>query len=105
MTKYNIEFAHIYADKNFGDEQERSINVLKSLIKELEFQKSEFVTCILIDEVSPSLCKFKNILLIDSRGLCILIARILAICSPLLSSFKTSIDNLLLVKNSISSLL
>src|SRR3989344_1890712 len=53
MTKYNIEFAHIYADKNFGDEQERSINVLKSLIKELEFQKSEFVTCILIDEVSP----------------------------------------------------
>jgi|SRR3989338_2056793 len=53
MIKYNIEFAHIYADKRFSDEQERSINVLKSLIKELESKKSQFVTCILLDEISP----------------------------------------------------
>lgn len=50
---YNIEFAHVYADKKFGEEQEKSINILKKTIKKLSGLNKSFVTCILLDEYSP----------------------------------------------------
>lgn len=58
MMKYNIEFAHIYADKEFGPEQESSIAVLKTVIARM---KEPFVTCILVDELSSQ----KNSLDVD----------------------------------------
>ena len=53
MVDYNIEFAHIYADKEFGDEQRKSINFLKKTIENLKRKNKSFVTCILIDEINP----------------------------------------------------
>lgn len=53
MVDYNVEFAHIYADKEFGDEQRKSIDLLKLVIKDLQKKNKSFVTCILIDEISP----------------------------------------------------
>jgi hypothetical protein len=51
MQDYNIEFAHIYADKKFGEEQQKSIEILKKTLKKLK--NNSIVTCILIDEISP----------------------------------------------------
>ena len=56
MEDYNIEFAHIYADKGFGKEQLESVSRLKEVIKELKKKKRTFQTVILIDEYSPTSC-------------------------------------------------
>ncbi len=53
VNDYNIEFAHIYADKEFGKEQEKSIEILKKITEDLTSRDKTFVTCILIDEFSP----------------------------------------------------
>ncbi len=50
MNDYNIEFAHIYADQMFGEEQHKSIAKLKTLIKRLQQKKKSFTTTLLIDE-------------------------------------------------------
>lgn len=53
MVDYNIEFAHIYADDKFGDEQIKSIKLLNRLVKDLKLRKKSYSTVILIDEFSP----------------------------------------------------
>src|SRR3989344_9564234 len=58
MKDYHIEFAHIYADERFGDEQKQSIVCLKKRIAEIKKNKKSYSTSILIDEFNPE----KNIL-------------------------------------------
>ena len=50
---YNIEFAHIYADEEFGKEQIKSIEILKKIIDKLQKQNKSFVVSLLIDEFHP----------------------------------------------------
>ncbi|MDD4333052.1 MAG: hypothetical protein PHT51_02970 [Patescibacteria group bacterium] len=50
---YNLEFAHIYADEEFGLEQLKSLEVLKKVISKLKKENKTFVTSILIDEFHP----------------------------------------------------
>ncbi len=50
---YNIEYAHIYRDKNFGVEQKKSIEILHDTIKSLQKLKKSYVLCVLIDEYNP----------------------------------------------------
>ena len=52
-VEYNIEFAHIYADQKFGNEQIRSIEILRDLINSLRKQGKSFVTTVLIDDYNP----------------------------------------------------
>ena len=52
-VEYNIEFAHIYADQKFGNEQIRSIEILRDLINSLQKQGKSFVTTVLIDDYNP----------------------------------------------------
>lgn len=47
---YNIEFAHIYADEILGEEQIRSIKILKQVIKKLNKQNKKYVLSILVDD-------------------------------------------------------
>lgn len=60
MVDYNIEFAHIYADKKFGKEQERSINLLKKNILKCLKSRHTFSCCILIDEYNPKIKRLKT---------------------------------------------
>lgn len=53
-SDYSIEFAHIYADEVFGDEQAKSIDIAKEVIESLKEQRRSFVTSILIDDYNPS---------------------------------------------------
>lgn len=46
-----VEFAHIYADSLFGDEQDLSINVMKKYLDEQSTPSSLVVSAILIDEL------------------------------------------------------
>jgi len=48
---YNIEFAHIYADKSYGEEQAKSIDVLKEFLGKIK--EKNYVTVVLIDDFSP----------------------------------------------------
>ncbi len=57
---YNIEFAHIYADEQFGDEQIRSIKVLKKVISNLNKNNKSFVISVLIDEFHPVVFKLNE---------------------------------------------
>lgn len=61
MIEYNIEFAHIYSDKKFGKEQEKSIKILKKKIIKFLKKDKTYSTCVLIDEYNPE----KNTLTID----------------------------------------
>jgi hypothetical protein len=54
MNDFNIEFAHIYSDQDFGTEQAKSVTRLKKVIKELKRDGKSFVTVVLIDEYSPA---------------------------------------------------
>ena len=60
MLDYNIEFAHIYADEKLGDEQFKSIELLKKVIKKLEKENKTFSISILIDEFHPVVFKLKK---------------------------------------------
>ena len=50
---YNIEYAHIYADKDLGKEQKQSIKELHRAIKRLKRLKKSYVLSVLIDEYNP----------------------------------------------------
>ncbi|MBU0894538.1 MAG: hypothetical protein KKF48_01095 [Nanoarchaeota archaeon] len=51
---YNIEYAHVYSDEEgLSDEQLRSIEVVKKLVKKLEKQGKTYVLTFLIDEYHP----------------------------------------------------
>ncbi len=51
---YNIEYAHIYADKLFGKEQQKSIKELRKTVNRLKRLNKNYVLTVLIDEYSPS---------------------------------------------------
>ena len=51
---YNIEFSHIYSDETFGDEQLRSMQILKKVVSNMEKENKTFVVSILIDEFHPT---------------------------------------------------
>jgi len=48
---YNIEFAHIYADKSYGEEQANSIKALKKFLEKIKGKT--YVTVVLIDDFNP----------------------------------------------------
>ncbi|NTU69848.1 hypothetical protein HGB13_03455 [bacterium] len=50
--KYNIEFAHIYADDVFNEEHIESVNILNKIIND-RLKEHEYVTTVLIDEYNP----------------------------------------------------
>lgn len=54
---YNIEFAHIYADEEFGEEQLKSMEILKKIILKLKKAGKTVVISILIDEFHPVVFK------------------------------------------------
>ena len=56
MNEFNVEFAHIYADQEFGQEQIKSILKLKKVVQELQKKKKSFSSVVLIDEYSPPVC-------------------------------------------------
>ena len=57
---YNIEFAHIYADEEFGEEQAKSIDIVKTVISNLKKSNKSFVTSVLIDEFHPVVFKLNE---------------------------------------------
>lgn len=57
---YNIEFAHIYADEQFGNEQIKSIEILKKVISNLNTANKSFVISVLIDEFHPVVFKLNE---------------------------------------------
>lgn len=54
MTDYNIEYAHIYTDERFGEEQEKGVKELHKIITKLKKLNSNYVTTILIDDFNPT---------------------------------------------------
>jgi len=57
---YNIEFAHMYADESFGDEQIKSIEILKKITSRLKKENKTFVISFLIDEFHPTVFKLNE---------------------------------------------
>lgn len=53
-TDYNIEYAHIYTNEQFGAEQKKSIKELKKIIEQLEMANETYVLTVLIDDYNPS---------------------------------------------------
>jgi hypothetical protein len=54
MNNYGIEYAHIYTDQSFGNEQIRGINELNNLEKRLREKELSTSRLILIDDYSPA---------------------------------------------------
>jgi hypothetical protein len=50
---FHIEFSHIYADEEFGEEQISGILKLKEVIENLKAEGKTFITSILIDDFNP----------------------------------------------------
>lgn len=50
---YNIEYAHIYIDRQPGQEHLKSISVLKRIKSEIERESKSYVTSIMIDDYNP----------------------------------------------------
>lgn len=57
-VNYNIEFAHIYSDEKIGEEQLKSAEVVKNLVKKLNKQSKTYTLCVLIDEYHPVYSNF-----------------------------------------------
>jgi len=57
-VNYNIEFAHIYSDEKIGEEQLKSAEVVKDLVKKLDKESKTYTLCILIDEYHPVYSNF-----------------------------------------------
>lgn len=57
---YNIEFAHIYADDSFKEEQAKSIIILKEAISQVKEQNKSFVISNLLDDSHPPVFKLEN---------------------------------------------
>ena len=51
--KYNIEYAHIYADERFNQEHEKSVARLKQIFGELSLKPRDYTLSVLIDEYNP----------------------------------------------------
>lgn len=50
---YNIEYAHIYTDETFGEEQIKSIELLKKIIIKLNKLNKSYTLTVLIDDYNP----------------------------------------------------
>lgn len=50
MNDVSVEFCHIYQDKRFGEEQKRSISLLKNILHELETKQKTYITSVLVDD-------------------------------------------------------
>lgn len=50
-SDYNIEFGHIYANQEFGEEQIKSIKILQKLLEDIKSKGQVFVTSVLVDEL------------------------------------------------------
>lgn len=66
MNDYNIEFSHIYADEEFGEEQEKSIILLKGLIKKIKSNK--ITTSVIIDDYNPKIKILREEELLDKMA-------------------------------------
>ena len=53
IPDYNLEFAHIYADEQFGPEQAKGLARANEIIAKLSAEGKTFVTSVLIDEFNP----------------------------------------------------
>ena len=53
-VSYNIEFAHIYADEGFNEEQRKSIDVAKKIISKIREKGNTYCCTILIDDYHPT---------------------------------------------------
>lgn len=51
---YSIEYAHIYVDKLFGEEQKKSLQELQRLIDKLDKKKQSYTLTVLIDDYNPT---------------------------------------------------
>lgn len=58
FVDYNIEYAHIYSDEEFGAEQIAAIVKAKEVIVNLERQNKTYSLTVLIDEYHPNKTKF-----------------------------------------------
>jgi hypothetical protein len=58
FVDYNIEYAHIYSDQDFNNEQIASINKTKEVINGLEKHKKTYSLVVLIDDYHPDQIKF-----------------------------------------------
>jgi hypothetical protein len=65
---YNIEYAHIYADKSFGNEQIKSVEKLKKVTTELDKKKKSYVSVVLIDDYNPEKCSLDNKKFLERLG-------------------------------------
>lgn len=65
IPDYNIEFSHIYADEEFGEEQIKSIEILKDVTSKLKSKGKNFVTCVMIDDFNPVIFKLDDKKVID----------------------------------------
>lgn len=53
IVDYNLEFAHIYADEQFGPEQAKGLVRANEVMARLSAAGKTFVTSVLIDEFNP----------------------------------------------------
>lgn len=65
---FNIEFAHIYADQEFGKEQLKSIEITRKIISDLESKNKTYCCTILIDDYHPAFSKLDVKKLISKIG-------------------------------------
>lgn len=54
IADYNLEFAHIYADEQFGPEQAKGMACANEVMTRLSAAGKTFVTSVLIDEFNPA---------------------------------------------------
>ena len=54
IADYNLEFAHIYADEQFGPEQAKGVACANEVMTRLSAAGKTFVTTVLIDEFNPA---------------------------------------------------
>ena len=54
IPDYNLEFAHIYADEQFGPEQAKSVACANEVMTRLSAAGKTFVTSVLIDDFNPA---------------------------------------------------
>ena len=54
MTKYSIEFAHIYLNQSIGKEHERSVRLFHKLANELHKKEEDFSSLVLVDDYNAT---------------------------------------------------
>ena len=66
MNDVSVEFCHIYQDQSFGEEQQRSISLLKDVLQELERKQKTYVTSVLVDDFHVEKEKWELTLLLEN---------------------------------------